>query len=308
MSKKKVLVIGSTNVDLVTFMDRVPQEGETVLGKDFQQHFGGKGANQAVMAARCGAQVSMITGVGNDNFGQAIKANLIKNNIDTNSVFEFEGSSGIAHIWVEDSGENRITIIPGANFQLRADDVIKKMKSISGIGYVVAQCEVPLEIVDAVFSEAVKSEIITIFNPAPFVPIPKKLLEKVDWLVVNESEFSQLHPKLLEPINDEAINSLPRKRNLLITLGESGAVMVDKGIKRFAAPKRSPIDTTGAGDCLIGAFVAGLARGFKPEVALKLGIVCASESVMREGAQTSYPTINEANEIIHALLDTESLG
>lgn len=307
MSKKKVLVVGSTNVDLVTFMNRVPKAGETVIGKDFQQHFGGKGANQAVMAARCGAQVFMITGVGNDNFGQAIKANLTENNISTDLVFDFEGSSGIAHIWVEDSGENRITIIPGANFQLRADDVIKKMKSISGIGYVVAQCEVPLEVVDAVFFEALKSGIKTIFNPAPFVPIPKDLLEKVDWLVVNENEFSQLHPKLLGPLEDEAINSLPRKGNLVITLGESGAVLVDKGIRRIAAPRRSPIDTTGAGDCLIGAFVAGLARGFKPAEALKLGIVCASESVMREGAQTSYPTYDEAHEIILALLDTESL-
>ena len=143
MSKKRVLVVGSTNVDLVTSMARVPKEGETVLGKDFQQHFGGKGANQAVMAARCGAQVSMITGVGNDNFGQAIKANLIKNNIDTDSVFEFEGSSGIAHIWVEDSGENRITIIPGANFQLITDDVIKRMKSISGVDMLLRNVKFP---------------------------------------------------------------------------------------------------------------------------------------------------------------------
>jgi len=133
------------------------------------------------------------------------------------------------------------------------------------------------------------------------------LLEKVNWLVVNENEFSQLHPELLEPINDEAINSLPRRGNLVITLGESGAVLVDEGIKRFAAPRKSPVDTTGARDCLIGAFVAGLARGFKSEGALKLGIVRASESVMREGAQTSYPTIDEACDLIHVLLDTESL-
>jgi len=189
MIKNRILVVGSANVDLVTFMKRVPVGGETVIGKDFQQHFGGKGANQAVMAARCGVPVSMITGVGNDNFGDEMLKNLAVNKINADSVFRFEGTSGVAHIWVEDNGENRITIIPGANFQLRPDAVVEEMKSLKDVGYVVAQCEVPLEVVEAVFAEAKKSGITTIFNPAPFLPLPDGLLDNTDWLIVKNQNL-----------------------------------------------------------------------------------------------------------------------
>jgi len=301
MTKNRILVVGSTNVDLVTFMSRVPVGGETVIGKDFQQHFGGKGANQAVMAARCGVPVSMIAGVGNDNFGDEMLKNLAVNEINVESVFCFEGTSGVAHIWVEDSGENRITIIPGANFQLRPDAVVEKMKSLNDVGYVVAQCEVPLMVVEAVFIEAKKSGITTIFNPAPFLPLPDGLLDNTDWLIVNESEFAQLHPKSMEPNDDEIIKSLPRNGMTVITLGSAGAILVQENIKRIPAPKKSPIDTTGAGDCLIGAFAAGLSMSLAPEEALMLGVRCASESVMRAGAQTSYPSFEEVQNLIRAL-------
>jgi len=302
MTKNRILVVGSTNVDLVTFMSRVPVGGETVIGKNFQQHFGGKGANQAVMAARCGVPVSMITGVGNDNFGDEMLKNLAVNEINVDSVFRFEGTSGVAHIWVEDNGENRITIIPGANFQLGPDAVVEEMKTLKDVGYVLAQCEVPLEVVEAVFANAKKSGITTIFNPAPFLPLPDGLLDNTDWLIVNESEFAQLHPKSMEPNNDETIKSLPRNGMTVITLGSAGAVLVQEDIiKRIPAPKKSPIDTTGAGDCLIGAFAAGLSMNLAPEKALKLGIRCASESVMRAGAQTSYPSFEEVQNFIRAL-------
>lgn len=302
MTKNRILVVGSTNVDLVTFMSRVPVGGETVIGKNFQQHFGGKGANQAVMAARCGVPVSMITGVGNDNFGDEMLKNLAVNEINADSVFRFEGTSGVAHIWVEDNGENRITIIPGANFQLRPDAVVEEMKTLKDVGYVLAQCEVPLEVVEAVFANAKKSGITTIFNPAPFLPLPDGLLDNTDWLIVNESEFAQLHPKSMEPNNDETIKSLPRNGMTVITLGSAGAVLVQEDIiKRIPAPKKSPIDTTGAGDCLIGAFAAGLSMSLAPEKALKLGIRCASESVMRAGAQTSYPSFEEVQNLTRAL-------
>ena len=298
---KRVLVVGSANVDLVTFMSRVPDGGETIIGRDFQQHFGGKGANQAVMAARCGVPVSMITGLGDDNFGEAMLQNLAENKINTESVFNFSGTSGVAHIWVEDNGENRITIVPGANYQLNRDAVVERMNALSDVGFVVAQCEVPIEIVAAVFAEAKKRAITTIFNPAPFIPLPEGLLDNTDWLVVNETEFSQLHPESLEPNSDDVIRSLPRKGKTLITLGAAGAVLVNDGIKRIPAPEKSPVDTTGAGDCLIGAFAAGLAMGLDPEKAIRLGIVCASESVMRAGAQTSYPTFDEVRELVRSL-------
>jgi ribokinase len=299
--KNRVLVVGSTNVDLVTFMKRVPDGGETVIGREFQQHFGGKGANQAVMAARCGVPVSMIAGVGSDDFGNAMLKNLEQNGVDVTPIFKFSGSSGIAHIWVEDNGENRITIIPGANFKLSEKDVVERIDSLSDVGFLVAQCEVPIEIVSAAFKKAKNSGITTIFNPAPFLPLTEELLANTDWLVVNETEFSQLHPEGFLPANDEVIRSLPRQGKTVITLGSEGAVLVEGVILRIPAPKKSPIDTTGAGDCLIGAFAAGLAMGLHPEKAIKLGITCASESVMRAGAQTSYLNKEEVSQLLKTL-------
>lgn len=301
MANNRVLVVGSTNVDLVTFMQRVPNGGETIIGREFQQHFGGKGANQAVMAARCGVPVSMIAGIGDDDFGKSMLKNLENNGIDISPVFKFEGSSGVAHIWVEDDGENRITIVPGANYKLEVNAVNNRISGLSDVGFLVAQCEVPLEIVTAAFCEGKKRGITTIFNPAPFLPLPDELLANTDWLVVNETEFSQLHPESLLPTTDEIILSLPRNGKTVITLGSEGAVLVDGTIKRIPAPKKSPIDTTGAGDCLIGAFAAGLALSLNSEKAIRLGITCASESVTRAGAQTSYPSQDEVRQALKSL-------
>lgn len=301
MMANRILVVGSTNVDLVTFMDHIPAGGETLIGIDFQQHFGGKGANQAVMAARCGVPVVMISGIGNDSFGTSMVENLRENGIETGSIFEFQGTSGLANIWVENSGENRITIIPGANYRLVVDDVLNEFNKLDSIGYVIAQCEVPLEIVSAVFSTAKKRGILTIFNPAPFLPIPDELLANTDWLIVNETEFSQLHHESKLPTSDEIIKSLKFEGRMLVTLGSDGAVLVDDVIVRVPAPKKNPVDTTGAGDCLIGSFVAGLALGFAPEKALRFGITIASESVTRAGAQTSFPTKQEVKKIIEGL-------
>ena len=271
------MVVGSTNMDLVAFMDSIPVAGETKSGTSFQQSFGGKGANQAVAAARCGVPVSIITGLGNDANGSAMVANFASHGIDTSSSFTFETTTGVAHIWVEGSGENRIVLIPGANHSLVASDVVARFESMSDVAVVVGQCEIPLDVTVAVFAAARKRGVVTIMNPAPWQVLPKDLLANTDWLVVNEVEYAEL---------GEGTYS----GNLVVTLGSKGAklIMVDGTRESFDAPKVQAVDTTGAGDCLIGTFAAALSRGDSPQAALHLGITRASESVTKAGAQTSF--------------------
>ncbi|NDE71917.1 MAG: ribokinase [Actinobacteria bacterium] len=273
----RVVVVGSSNMDLVAFMDTIPVAGETKSGRSFQQSFGGKGANQAVAAARCGVPVSIITGLGKDSNGSAMLENFAAQGVDTESSFEFDVTTGVAHIWVEESGENRIVLIPGANHSLVASDVVAKFNAISDVAVVVGQCEIPLDVTVAVFAAARKRGVVTIMNPAPWQELPTELLGNVDWLVVNEVEHSELRPGSY-------------LGNLVVTLGSKGAelIMTDGTRIKFDAPKVKAIDTTGAGDCLIGTFAAALSRGDSPQDALQLGIQRASESVTKVGAQSSY--------------------
>ena len=273
----RVVVVGSSNMDLVAFMDTIPVAGETKSGRSFQQSFGGKGANQAVAAARCGVPVSIITGLGKDSNGSAMLENFAAQGVDTASSFEFDVTTGVAHIWVEESGENRIVLIPGANHSLVASDVVAKFNAISDVAVVVGQCEIPLDVTVAVFAAARKRGVVTIMNPAPWQELPTELLGNVDWLVVNEVEHSELRPGSY-------------LGNLVVTLGSKGAelIMTDGTRAKFDAPKVKAVDTTGAGDCLIGTFAAPLSRGDSPQEALQLGIQRASESVTKVGAQSSY--------------------
>jgi len=273
----RVVVVGSSNMDLVAFMDTIPVAGETKSGRSFQQSFGGKGANQAVAAARCGVPVSIITGLGKDSNGSAMLENFAAQGVDTASSFNFDVTTGVAHIWVEESGENRIVLIPGANHSLVASDVVAKFNAISDVAVVVGQCEIPLDVTVAVFAAARKRGVVTIMNPAPWQELPTELLGNVDWLVVNEVEHSELRPGSY-------------LGNLVVTLGSKGAelIMIDGTRAKFDAPKVKAVDTTGAGDCLIGTFAAALSRGDSPQEALQLGIQRASESVTKVGAQSSY--------------------
>jgi len=300
VSTNRVLVLGSTNIDLVAYTDSIPGPGETVSGRRFQQSFGGKGANQAIMAARTGAAVSIITGVGSDLNGNSALQNFIDNDIDISQTFTFPTTTGVAHIWVEETGENRIILIPGANHKLNVKDVVDRFLGLGEISSVVAQAEIPLEITEKVFAEARVRNKRTILNPAPFVCLPKSLLENTDFLVVNEVEFQQLHPENLVPKDDLVILSLPFDGFYIVTLGSAGAVLVtpSKEITRVSAKKVKAIDTTGAGDALIGAFAGALALGKTVLAALEFGIECATRSVTRMGAQSSYLSKEECAKLL----------
>ena len=291
----KIAVIGSTMMDLTVYADILPAAGETRFGESFTTGFGGKGANQAVMAARTGATVTMITGIGNDGFGDESLQNFKNSQMDTSSVLRLDTHTGVAHIWVDGQGQNRISIVPGANFKLTPQDAVDEVSKLKNVSVLIAQCEIPQEVTLAAFRTAQELGITTILNPAPYQPLTDDLLELTDWLIPNEIEFAELDKAHRAPDTDEIIASLRDKGRTIVTLGSEGAALVtiDGKVKRFSAKKVSATDTTGAGDCFIGAFAAAIAAGANEESAVQFGIDCATKSVTRKGAQSSYPKIEE---------------
>ena len=291
----KIAVIGSTMMDLTVYADILPAAGETRFGESFTTGFGGKGANQAVMAARTGATVTMITGIGNDGFGDESLQNFKNCQMDTSSVLRLDTHTGVAHIWVDGQGQNRISIVPGANFKLTPQDAIDEVKKLKSVSVLIAQCEIPQEVTLAAFRTAQELGITTILNPAPYQPLTDDLLDLTDWLIPNEIEFAELDKAHRAPDTDEIIASLRDKGRTIVTLGSEGAALVtsDGKVTRFSAKKVSATDTTGAGDCFIGAFAAAIAAGANEESAVLFGIDCATKSVTRKGAQSSYPKIEE---------------
>ena len=291
----KIAVIGSTMMDLTVYADILPAAGETRFGESFTTGFGGKGANQAVMAARTGATVTMITGIGNDGFGDESLQNFKNSQMDTSSVLRLDTHTGVAHIWVDGQGQNRISIVPGANFKLTPQDAVDEVSKLKNVSVLIAQCEIPQEVTLAAFRTAQELGITTILNPAPYQPLTDDLLDLTDWLIPNEIEFAELDKAHRAPDTDEIIASLRDKGRTIVTLGSEGAALVttEGKVKRFNTKKVSATDTTGAGDCFIGAFAAAIAAGASEDSAVQFGIDCATKSVTRKGAQSSYPKIEE---------------
>ena len=290
MSKAVIAVVGSAMIDLTAYATVIPAPGQTLEGDLFTTGFGGKGANQAVIAAHCGAEVHFVGKLGRDLFGDSIAENFKKLGIDSEYVERSDTPNGVAHIWVDANGENRIIIIPGANHEIESKKAIEAIESIAGLAVVVAQCEIKQEVTLAAFSAAKKRGCVTILNPAPYQPLSKELLAVTDWIIPNETEFKELHGQA--PTSDDVLKSFRPGKNSIVTLGSEGAVLItsDGNLTRVSAPKVNAVDTTGAGDAFVGVFAFGLASGKNPEDAMKLGIKVASMSVTRKGAQSSYPS------------------
>ena len=290
MSKAVIAVVGSAMIDLTAYATVIPAPGQTLEGDLFTTGFGGKGANQAVIAAHCGAEVHFVGKLGRDLFGDSIAENFKKLGIDSEYVERSDTPNGVAHIWVDANGENRIIIIPGANHEIESKKAIEAIESIAGLAVVVAQCEIKQEVTLAAFSAAKKRGCVTILNPAPYQPLSKELLAVTDWIIPNETEFKELHGQA--PTSDDVLMSFRPGKNSIVTLGSEGAVLItsDGNLTRVSAPKVNAVDTTGAGDAFVGVFAFGLASGKNPEDAMKLGIKVASMSVTRKGAQASYPS------------------
>lgn len=268
-------------MDLTAYAENLPIGGETLVGKEFTTGFGGKGANQAVAAANAGAKVYFIGSIGNDVFGDAILENFKTRKINLEYLQRSASATGVAHIWVDQSGENRIIIIPGANHELNSNTVKEAITQIPGLQVVIGQCEIKQPVTLAAFQAAKARGAITILNPAPYEELSKELLAVTDWLIPNESEFAKLN---------ESVISF--SSNVILTMGENGAKFLDSDLQ-VAAIKVDPIDTTGAGDAFVGTFASFLAAGKSIEDAMRFGCFAAGLSVTKKGAQSSYPTYAE---------------
>lgn len=293
MGRATIAVIGSAMMDLTAYADVLPQAGQTLAGQLFSTGFGGKGANQAVMAALCGADVHFIGTIGKDVFGDLISENFKKIGINVDHVNRSEVATGVAHIWVDGAGENRIIIISGANHKIEISEAVMAINAIKNLRIVIGQCEIKQEVTTAAFKAAKAQGAITILNPAPYQILSTELLNLCDWIIPNETEFCELQGSL--PTDDAALKSFRPGHNSIVTLGEKGAVFVSATgeLTRIAAPKVVPIDSTGAGDAFVGSFAFGLANGLSPTDAMSFGVSIASHSVTKKGAQSSYPDQNE---------------
>lgn len=290
-----IVVVGSTMIDLVAFADRMPDAGETLVGTRFLQGFGGKGANQAVAAARFGAAVAMVNAVGDDPNGRAIIANLADQGVAVDDVAVIPGTSGVAPIWVDCAGMNRIIVIPGTNALVAADLAAAAVRRIRP-AVVVGQFEIPQATTSAAFAAAREVGATTILNPAPGAVIEPGLLAATDWLVPNETEFALVGGRALTGSLDDqaaAITALGDGLavSLVVTLGERGVALRPRGEKVawVLAPAVKVVDTTGGGDAFVGAFAVGLGLGWSPVAAATLGCAAGADSVTRAGTQASFP-------------------
>ncbi|WP_409271055.1 ribokinase [Neobacillus sp. SCS-31] len=292
MEKKKITVIGSINMDLVTKVSRVPLVGETVIGESFYTAPGGKGANQAVAAARLGAQVSMIGCVGDDSFGRELISNLESQLIDTSKVGVVSGSStGIASITLS-GGDNSIIVTPGANNHVTPEFLLSHEKAISESDYIILQLEIPLETVKLAASIAKKHGVKVILNPAPFQVLPEQLLNDVDYLTPNEHEQKQL----ILSLNSERKEEILKK--CIVTQGPKGVAIYKDGVGEIPGYRVEAIDTTGAGDTFNGALAFALSEGMGLKEACQFANAAAALSVTKPGAQGGMPTRDEVEELI----------
>lgn len=300
MTQIRIVVVGSSNTDLVVRAPRLPAPGETVLGGAFLRAHGGKGANQAVAAARLGAQVTFVARLGRDSFGDEAAAHFAAEGLDTRYLGrDPEAPSGVALIGVDvGRGENAIIVAPGANMRLSVQDIEAAEEAIRSASVVVCQLEVPLEAVAAALSVARAAGVTTILNPAPAQPLPEEFLRLATVLTPNEGEAALLagDPGLAPA---EAARIL-RKRgvaNVLVTLGPEGALLVNEAGETRIPARRAPevVDTTAAGDCFTGALAVAIGEGRSLEQAAQFAGTAAAISVTRSGAQPSLPTRAEVD-------------
>ena len=284
----KICIVGSANIDQISYVDTIPSDGETVFGDSYQMGFGGKGANQAVMAGLLGADVYMIACLGTDVYNKMTVDNLNNNNVNTDFIQTVNGSSGVAPIWVDKTGQNRIIVIPGANNLIDADIAIDSLSNIGPLDVVVGQFEIPLEVNEKVFEYARNNGVQTVLNPAPAGDVSEKLLNHTSWFIPNEVEFEEM---LGEPFNENALlkHSKETKPEIIVTLGEKGCAEVSDGkVYIHQAKKVTAIDTTGAGDAFVGSFSYGLASKMSKQDSIQLALEKATNSVTKKGTQSSY--------------------
>ncbi|MFE5035338.1 ribokinase [Streptomyces sp. NPDC056683] len=283
-----IAVLGSMNMDLVAYAEKAPQLGETVTGRAFRTIPGGKGANQAIAAARAGATVSMIGAVGHDAYGVRLRETLEHSGVDTDSLRTIECPSGTAHIIVDDEGGNAIVVVPGANGTVDhlspGDEGV-----IASADMLLLQLEIPLAAVVAGAQAARRHGVRTVLTPSPARPLPPELLDSIDLLVANEREAATLTDRT-DP-RDAAAALLDQVPQVVVTLGAAGSLYLTRDAAPLVipAPHVTAVDSTGAGDTFVGALAVALAEEKPIREALSWAAAAAAISVQREGATESMP-------------------
>jgi ribokinase len=300
---KPIVVVGSINIDLVATSDRLPVPGETVFGNVFNTFFGGKGANQAVAAAKLGYPVTMIGKVGEDAFGSQLIDGLRQSGVDVNSIQKVRSSSGVALIITDQHGENCIVVVPGANGELKPSDLDKYRQVLLGAGIILTQLEIPLETVSHLVDLAKKMDVPLMLDPAPAQRLPASLLQQLTWITPNETEASQIlasksHTNSEEQVADELLNT--GVRHAILKLGSRGALVAQNHVSKTLVPGFAvkAVDTTAAGDAFNGGFAVAILRGLKPIDAAHFANAVAAISITRAGAQSSMPTGEEVEQFL----------
>jgi ribokinase len=292
----RICVVGSANVDLTFRTPRLPRPGETLAGRHFHLGFGGKGANQAVMAARLGAQVSMIAKVGKDAFGKQMTENLHRERIDTAYVLVDEtASSGSAAIMVDDNAQNCIVVVPGANAALSPADIRAAAEPIRTAEVLVCQLEIPLDACLEALRLARDAGVRTVLNPAPAQILPQVMLDLVDVCVPNETEIEIIAGKTVSSVAQaRAVAADLGLSRLIVTLGSRGVIVVDQETETHIPARRvTAVDPTGAGDAFTGSLAVYWAQGLSLVDAARKANAVAALSVTRHGAQTGFPSCAE---------------
>ncbi|MDF2611668.1 MAG: rbsK [Lachnospiraceae bacterium] len=306
--EKKVLVVGSLNMDLVIKVDKLPMVGETILGDDISYIPGGKGANQACAIGRLGGNVTMLGCVGKDNFGDLQRKQLASCKVDVSFLKESDvKSTGTAVIYINSKGENTIVVIPGANNECDVPYLKQHDLLFQQCDYILLQMEIPYEAIIYTLSRANELGKTVILNPAPAPDsLSAEILKLIDYIIPNETELIKLsnEKKIDFETIERGAKTLITKgaKNVIVTMGDRGSLFVnEKETSHYPARKVQAVDTTAAGDCFNGAFVVGLAEGKTESEAIKLANIASSIVVTRKGAQISIPTREETDRILREI-------
>ncbi len=301
--EKRLLVVGSINIDLVACADRLPAPGETILGSTFDVFNGGKGANQAVAVAKLDAPVDMIASLGSDLFTERLLSGLEAAGVDTHAIQKVDGPCGVAHISRAANGENSIIVISGANRLLTPACIDDHLDLVQRASMILVQLETPMETVLRLAEQAWQAKTPLMLDPAPARPLPDELLSRTTWLTPNETEAQILLGSVhLEPAAAAEKLLATGVRNVALKLGSQGVFLAgrDCPAERVPAFPVNAVDTTAAGDCFNAAFAVALTRGKPPAVAARYAAAAAAISVTRAGAQPSLPTSAEVESFLTA--------
>ncbi len=293
-----ITVLGSINLDLITTVDRLPQPGETVVGRDFATAEGGKGANQALAARRAGAIVHLRGMVGSDAFADHALQLLDEAGVDMSGVRRIAGATGTALITVDGNGENTIAVVPGANGHVSSDDATDAVRAMQSGDHLLLQLEIPAEAVAAALDAAREKGVVSLINTAPLTDEAAALAALADVIVANETEFELLAGKSLTTAATREAELMRRHREsgqtLIVTLGADGVIAAHDGsLVRVNGLTIEPIDTVGAGDTFCGYLAAGLDGGLAFEDALRRAAVAGSLACLKHGAQPAIPFLTD---------------